>query len=551
VSGAAPIGERIYGPDWRAWRDPEVPETFSPTSVLLDKHLGTPVADKTALIVDDARHSYRALHEAVCRAARGLVDLGLAPENRLLLFGTDCIEFAAVWLGAIRTGIVPVVISDQYKAPMLRYFLEDTAARGLYIDAEQVAKLAEIADDLPATLERVVVRGAGAPALPARVRVVTAEALVAGKPAHFTPLQRHRNDVAYMFYSGGTTGTAKGITHLAHDFYIVPARHGAFWEYVASDIVHATSKKYFTHGLWPGVLIPLFWGATGLISRLPPTPENVIGLVERHRATKLVTVPTIVKTMMLHVEETGRKPDFSACGLVITASEKMPPEIFEKFHAIFGVELLDSIGSSEITYEWIANRPREFRRGSLGKPVFGCEVRLVDPDGNDIAEPGREGEAWIKSVTSCFFYWRKYDRTKATFVGAWTRTGDTLSFDADGFFWFAGRSDDVFKVKGLWVSPIEVEAAITEHAAVLEAAVVSYEDQDGLTRPKAFVVLRPGQAASAALADALKAKVRAIGGYKVPDEIAFVATLPRTTLMKIDRRTLREEERARRQAGTG
>ncbi len=294
------------------------------------------------------------------------------------------------------------------------------------------------------------------------------------------------------------------------------------------------------------MLIPLYWGATSVVSALPPTPENVLDILSARQATKLITVPTVIKNVMLHIDQTGSKPDTSALKLAITASEKMPPEIFEKFERQFGIELHDSIGSSEITYEWIGNRPREFRRGSLGKPVFGYEVRLVDDDGNDVTEPNTDGEAWIKSVTGCFFYWRKFDKSRETFVGPWVRTGDTLCFDEDGFFWFSGRSDDVFKVKGLWVSPIEVEAAITEHDGVAEAAVISYEDEAGLTQPKAFVVLKPGVEASDDLTEALKANVRKIGGYKIPQEIDFVDALPRTTLMKIDRRMLREQEAARR-----
>ncbi|MHA1109363.1 MAG: AMP-binding protein, partial [Alphaproteobacteria bacterium] len=370
--------------------------------------------------------------------------------------------------------------------------------------------------------------------------------MVSGTADSFEPVPLHENDVTYMFYSGGTTGTAKGITHLAHDFIIVPERHGALWEYSADDVVYATSKKYFTHGIWPGLLIPFYWGAVSVISRLPPSPENVVEIVERTRATMLITVPTIVKNLLLHVEQADRSFDFSSLRLAITASEKMPPEIFESFQRLMGVELMDSIGSSEITYEWIANRPKEFRRGSLGKAVFGCEVKLMDADGDEVTEPDTDGECWIKSRTNCFYYWRKLDKTQDTFIGQWARTGDTLCFDKDGFFWFSGRSDDVFKVKGLWVSPIEVEAAITEHRAVLEAAVVSYEDSDGLTKPKAFVVLRPGFEPSDALTGELGAGVRKIGGYKIPEEFAYVETLPRTTLLKIDRRTLREEEAARR-----
>ena len=541
----------IYCDDWRAWKDPEVPEYFNPTTCVLDKHIGTDAAARTALIVDDDGYSYAEMLAHVCRAAGGLTSLGIEAGSRMLLFGTDSVEFIATWLGAVRAGIVPVTVSDAYKAPMLLYFLRDTAAKTLFIDSEQLDKLGEIAADIPASLNHVIVRGDSATDVPAAAgrNAITFADIAGGQADSFAPLPLHQNDVAYMFYSGGTTGTAKGITHLAHDFHIVPERHGALWEYTAADVVHATSKKYFTHGLWPGVLIPFYWGAVSVISRLPPLPENVVAIVERTRATKLITVPTIVKNLLLYIEAADRSFDFSALTMAVSASEKMPPEIFDKFQKLIGVELMDSIGSSEITYVWIAIRPKEFRRGSLGKPVFGCEVKLVDADGDEITEPNVDGECWIKSRTTCFFYWRKLDKTRDTFIGDWARTGDTLSFDADGFFWFSGRSDDVFKVKGLWVSPIEVEAAITGHDAVLEAAVVSYQDTDGLTKPKAFVVLRPGHQATDALTEELCAGVRRIGGYKVPAEIAYVATLPRTTLLKIDRRTLREEEAARRAGG--
>ena len=554
MSQSATPNERdrlIYSQDWLNWTDPDVPEMLSPTGLLLDKHAGTPLERKAALVVDDQAFSYADLLSRACQAANGLTGLGLEPESRILMFGTDSIDYIATWLGAVRAGIVPAVVSDLYKGENLLYFIRDTAAKALYIDAAQLPKLEEVQGDLPATLKYVIVAGAGANAGISTggygaARTVSCTSLTDGAATEFAPLPRHRNDVCYMFYSGGTTGTAKGITHLAHDFALVPERQGAFWEYREGDVVHATSKKYFTHGLWPGVLIPLYWGATSVISALPPTPENVLRLVSEWRVTKLVTVPTIVKNVMLHIDKTGDKPDTSALELAITASEKMPPEIFEKFHSQFGIELHDSIGSSEITYEWIANRPAEFRRGSLGKPVFGYEVRLVDADGHDVTAPHTDGEAWIKSDTGCFFYWRKFAKSRETFIGPWVRTGDTLYFDEDGFFWFSGRSDDVFKVKGLWVSPIEVEAAITDHDRVAEAAVISYEDGDGLTKPKAFVVLKPGAEASAELIESLKENVRRIGGYKVPEEIDFVDALPRTTLLKIDRRTLRSREATKR-----
>src|SRR5215470_1950347 len=370
-------------------------------------------------------------------------------------------------------------------------------------------------------------------------KVLPFSAIRNGRAPAVQARRRHRNDVAYMFFSGGTTGTAKGITHLAHDFVLVPERHGRFWQYRETDVVFATSKKYFTHGLWPGLLIPLYWGATAVLMRGPPLPQAVLRTMAGAKVTKLITVPTVLKNILEHVRQSGTKPDFPALDFVASASEKIPPEIFSRFHELFGVELFDSIGSSEITYEWIANRQKEFKRGSLGKPIFGYEVRLVSPDHGDVTEPNVPGEAWIKSKTACFFYWRKYDKSRETFIGEWTRTGDNLYFDEEGFFWFSGRNDDMFKVKGLWVAPIEVEAALTGHPAVREAAVVWFTDHDGFTKPMAYVVLRQGYARNEALIAELCAAVRPLGGYKMPARYEFIDELPRTTLMKIDRRALR------------
>jgi benzoate-CoA ligase len=535
--------EKIYGADWRAWVDPHVPDEIAPTTLLLDRHLDTPIAHKPAVIVDGEATSYRALAKRVADMSAGLASIGVAPEDRILLFGTDSLDYITMWLGAVRAGAIPAVVSDLYKAQELLYFLRDTAARLLFIDAEQLGKLVEIAGELPASLQIVILRGEQSLDVArtfAGRTVVPVEFINRSGLPPVRPRPRHKNDVAYMFFSGGTTGTAKGITHLAQDFVLVPERHGRFWDYRPTDIVFATSKKYFTHGLWPGLLIPLYWGATAVVIRRPPLAELVLATVAAARVTKLVTVPTVLKNMLEHVRQSGERAHFPALDFVVSASEKIPPEIFDRFQQQFGVELFDSIGSSEITYEWIANRQKEFKRGSLGKPVFGYEVRLVSRDHGDVTEPNVPGEAWIKSKTACFFYWRKFDKSRETFIGEWTRTGDNLTFDADGFFWFSGRDDDMFKVKGLWVTPIEIEAALTGHPAVLEAAVVSFADRDGFTKPMAYVVLRQGFAEGDALIAELCAAVRALGGYKVPERFAFIDALPRTTLMKIDRRALRQ-----------
>ncbi len=538
-----PYDDRIYSDEWRQWRDPDVPQTLDPVGYLIDRHQNTPIAAKPAIVCGDETVTYAELAGEVARYATALAGLGLAPEQRLLLFGTDSLDYVTLWLASVRIGAIPVVISDLYKPKDLAYFLTDTAVRLLFIDAEQLPKLLDIANDLPSSLKTILVRG-DVPAdlaarLPGRTVVALQSALAQGGPA-VAPFKRHANDVAYMFYSGGTTGTAKGITHLAHDFVLVPARHGHFWEYSADDVVFATSKKYFTHGLWPGVLIPLFWGATIVLDRRPPTPEVVLATLSEHMVSKFITVPTVLKNMIEVMMKAKQPVRFPALRLVISASEKMPPEMFERFYDLTGVELFNSIGSSEITYEWIANRPKVFKRGSLGKPVFGCAIRLIDADGDDVTEANVPGEAWVKSPTVCSYYWRKYDKSRETFVGEWARTGDNLCFDEDGFFWFSGRNNDLFKVKGLWVSPIDIEAALTRHPAVREAAVVPFEDKDGLTKPRAFLVLRDGCSQSTQLIEELKAAVASLGSYKIPESIRFIDQLPRTTLLKIDRKALRE-----------
>jgi benzoate-CoA ligase len=536
----SPYDDRIYSPDWRAWRDPEVPDWIDPIDMLIGRHLGTPIENKPAIVADGKAVSYRELAKLVEQYAGALAALGLGSEQRLLLFGTDSLDYVVTWLAAVRLGAVPVVVSDLYKQKDLLYFLTDTAVRMLFIDSEQIPKLAEIAGELDPALKTIVVRGdAGDAAKHFPRQSVTSLQTALAHPVPTEAQRRHFNDVTYMFYSGGTTGTAKGITHLAHDFVLIPQRHGAFWEYQASDVVFATSKKYFTHGLWPGVLIPLYWGATAVMDRRPPTPDVVLATLRAQNVTKLVTVPTVLKNVIEHLTKADEAADLPRLKMVFSASEKMPPEMFERFQKLTGIELFDSIGSAEITYEWIANRPREFKRGSLGKPVFGYEVRLVGADGGDVTEANVPGEAWIKSKTACFYYWRKYDKSRETFVGEWTRTGDNLSFDEDGFFWFAGRNNDLFKVKGLWVSPIDIEAALTGHAAVREAAVVPFNDADGLTKPRAYIVLRDGFTETPALLEEFRAAVAPLGSYKVPESFVTIEQLPRTTLMKIDRRALR------------
>ena len=532
----------IYSRTWHEWKDAEFPEWIDPVHQILEKHLGTATETKPAVIADGVSVSYGELARLARRVHAGLAGIGVEPEHRILFFATDSLEYVAMWFGALRSGAIPAVVSDLYKTKDLLYFITDTACRFLYIDAEQVPKLIETAATLPASLRTIIVRGdadLGAIAEATKRNVVPCARLAASTAPDLPPHKRHSNDITYMFFSGGTTGAAKGITHLAYDFFIVPARHGKLWEYKATDVVYATSKKYFTHGVWPGLFIPLSHGATAIIVRDPPRPDVVLDALGKYNVTKWVTVPTVIKNVLETMRGMTPAPRFPSLEFAVSASEKIPPQVFSEFMERFGIEMHDSIGSSEITYEWIANGPSDFKRGSLGRPVYGCEVKLIDGDGNEVRTVGVPGEAYIKSRTACFFYWRKYEKSRETFVGDWARTGDNLYFDEDGYFWFSSRENDVFKVSGLWVSPTDIESALNDHPAVLESAVIGFTDKDGLTKPKAFVVLRAGHTAAPELIEALKAQVRPLGGYKVPAVIEVLAELPRTQLMKIDRKALR------------
>ena len=535
------VGTQVCSEDWKSWRDPAVPEYFNPLTYLLDRHVDGGLADKSALIVDGHDFTYRELRDLIMRVDAGLQDLDLQYGARLLMFGTDCIEFVAVWLAAIRRGIIPVAVPDQNKADRLSYFIRDSGASALYLDRAQISKFISVVQNLGSVMKVVILRGDGdrtaLDELPG-LRVTDFSELSRHTLTSSPAMEMHAEDHSYMLYSGSTTGDPKGIVHLTHDFVLIPERQGAFWEYSSDDVVYATSKKYFTHGLWPGVLMPLYWGATALISSKPVNAANVFETLERYRPTKMITVPAVVTSLLNEAQSTGHVPRTENLNLVITASEKIPEETSVRFSELFGIELMDSIGSSEVTYEWIANRSKEFRRGSLGKPVFGYEVKLIAKSGDEVRAAYAPGEAWVKSVTTCPFYWRKLEKTRAAFRGEWFRTGDVLTFDEDGFFYFVGRQDDLFKTRGLWVSPVEVESAIIAHPDVLEVAVIPQRGTDGMDEPKAFVRLVPGITPSPDLTEAIQAEVRKVGGYKVPREIEYLETLPRTPTGKLDRRAL-------------
>ncbi|MCS7143198.1 MAG: AMP-binding protein [Aigarchaeota archaeon] len=540
-----PPFERIHPPDWRSFKIPNPPEWTNATEYVLDRHIGTPVEKKTALIADDVKYTYRDVLEQVCKAANAMTKtFNLDYDNRVLIVAPDYIEALVTWLGAQRAGITPCWVSHLYKSHDIKYFIEDTACKVLFIDGKQAEKVNEIRHELPPTLKHIVVYRADGNLSWAR----DYQELVGNMPGEFQPLKKHVDDFTYLFYSGGTTGRPKCIIHLVRDFTWIPYAFVNYMEWRPDDIHYDTSPKFHDHGIWPGAMIPMWNGATAILVSEPLTPKLVVDVIEKHKPTILTTVPTVLKWLVAFPEEYGRKPSFQSIRMVHSAAEQIPMVIHQKFLEIYGIEIFDSIGCSEVSYEWFANRPKEHKMGSTGKPIFGYEALLVDPNTFEIIrEPNKEGEMWVKADSVLAFYWRKYHKSKDVLIGPWFRTGDVMYFDEEGFLWHVSRLDDVFKSHGMWVSPLEVEGVIMQHHAVKEAAVVpKKDDADGLTYPKAFVVLKSGYTLTPAMVKEIQELVRkSIGGYKVPKWIEQIDEIPRTTFQKISRVTLRklEEER--------
>jgi benzoate-CoA ligase len=513
-----------------------LPNPFNAAAHFVDRHVAEGRGARIAIECGDERVSYQQLFERVNRVGTALRDrLDVRPEERVLLLLTDTPAFAYAFFGAVKIGAVPVPLNTLWKAPEYAHVVRDTRARVLFVTDSLLPHIAALPAHERHTLQHIIVVGQAA----AELR--SFDELLQEGSAALEPYPTSPDDAVVWLYSSGSTGRPKACVHLHHDLVVTSEAFGTgVLGLTGNDRCYSASKLFFAYGLGNALYMPLAVGATAILTPAPPNAATVYAMVERYRPTLFYWVPTGFAMLLAHHREGQADFDFSSVRCALSAGEALPPALFERFKARFGIEILDGIGATETMHTVISNRPGTLRVGSTGVLVPGYEARILDDAGRPVA-PGEIGTLYIKGDSICAGYWNQHEKTKAAIEGHWFRTGDRFSQDADGFFWFAGRADDMLKVGGMWVSPIEVEQTLVEHPAVHECAVAGREDGDRLTKPCAFVVPAANVAADALLASELQAYVgERLPGYKRPRWIEFVRELPKTPTGKIQRFRLRE-----------
>jgi benzoate-CoA ligase family protein len=513
---------------------PSIPNDFNVATYFVDRNVAEGRGDNIAIECGDLRITYREVLDNVNRFGNALRrGLDVRIEERVLLLLLDCPEYVYCFFGAIKIGAIPIPTSTLFKPTDYEYLLNDSRARVIVISEALLPQLQAIPRERLRYLRDVVVVGT------APSGTTSFDALIAQQSTDLEPEPTSKDDAAFWLYSSGSTGAPKGCVHLHHDMVFCTELYArGVLGITEHDRCFSVAKLFFAYGLGNALFFPFGVGATTILFAGPPTPANVFEMVGKYRPTLFFSVPT--NYAMLLAGSNEARCDFSSVRWGVSAGEALPPAVFERFRTRFGVTILDGIGSTEIGHIFISNQPDAIQPGSSGKPVVGYESKIVDDDDEPVPQ-GEIGNLLVRGDSTCAMYWNKHEKTRDTIEGHWIRTGDKYWQDADGFFWYAGRGDDMLKVGGIWVSPIEVENALIEHPSVLEAGVVGREDNDRLVKPLAYVVCASGVSGSAELARELQDFVRArLAEYKRPRWVEFVAELPKTGTGKTQRFKLRE-----------
>lgn len=504
---------------------------YNAVEVMVDRNVDLGFGDKPVFVDPDRSITYAELQNATRRVANALTGLGIRRETRVALLMLDTVDYPCVFWGAIRAGIVPVCLNTLLTPDQYLYMLNDSRAQALVVSAPLLEVVEPLLGQLP-FLEHVIVSGDHDSGF-GTLRDAMAQAGDA-----FETAATHPDETAFWLYSSGSTGAPKGVRHVHTSMAYVADTYGKNVLGIRhDDICFSAAKLFFAYGLGASMAIPMSVGATSVLLPERPTPQSVLGIQSRFRPTLFFGVPTLYAAMLADPDcqpENGS----DRLRLCISAGEGLPEDVGMSWQDRMGVGILDGIGSTEMLHVFLSNRPDDIRYGTSGREFDGYRLRLVDEEDRDVAT-GELGELLVCGGSAGDGYWNQRAKSRATFMGEWTRTGDKYFRDEKGYYHYCGRTDDMFKVSGRWVSPFEVEQAIVSHPAVIEAAVVAHEDEEGLVKPKAFVVLNKPQEANGLLEE-LKVHVKtSVGVWKYPRWVVAVDELPKTATGKIQRFKLR------------
>jgi benzoate-CoA ligase len=495
-------------------------------------------AARVAYIDDVRRLTYGDLALRIRRCASELEAMGLRREERVLLLAHDTVDWPIAFLGAMYAGIVPVAVNTLLTVDDYAYMLSHSRARVGVVSGALLPVLEHAIERSGHGLDLIIVidptRPLGASARDFGEIVADASAMASAAPTH-------ADDVAFWLYSSGSTGKPKGTVHSHANLYWTDTLYAKeILRLSERDVVFSAAKLFFAYGLGNALTFPLSVGATVVLMPERPTPPAVFKRLVEHQPTVFFGVPTLYAAMLAAADLPPREA--LALNRCVSAGEALPKEIGEKFSGRFGCDILDGIGSTEMLHIFLSNRPGAVRYGTTGVPVPGYAIELRGEDGRRVPD-GEIGDLYVQGPTSALMYWNNHAKSRETFQGTWTKSGDKYVRRGDGYYVYAGRADDMLKVSGLYVSPFEVEAALVQHAAVLEAAVIGKIDPDGLTKTKAYIVLKPGHTGDTTLEAALKLFVKdKLAPYKYPRFIEFISELPKTATGKIQRFRLRERD---------
>ena len=511
---------------------PVFPERFNMAAWFLDRNVDEGRGERVAVRCGDRQWTYREVQALARRAGNVLRGLGARPENRVLLVLPDGIEFVAAWFGTLEIGAVFAMANIVHTSEDYAYYLRYTRAPVVVVHEDVLERVEEaLAHVSPAPKLLVVGRAGG--------RHPEWDAEIARASEHLEIADTSRDEPAGWLFTSGTTGHPKAAVHCHRDF---PWNTAAYARHVLGmrpdDVTLSVPKLFFGYATGTNLMFPFSVGGTTVLFPERSTADKLFEMIARHSPTFLTSVPTMINAMASHPD--ARAQDLSCLRVVVSAGEALPPELYRKWVDTFGVEILDGIGSAEMFHIYVSNRLGEVVPGSLGKVVPGYETKVVGPDGQPVA-PGEIGTLWIRGESIALGYFQDKDKSMETFRGDWCVTGDLFRIDEQGHHWYEGRADDLLKVSGIFVSPLEIEDCLLQHEGVAEVCVVGHADAGGLVKPMAIIVPRVPADASEVLARELRELAKArLSPYKYPRWIRFVASLPRNERGKVERKKIRE-----------